>query len=146
MNVLKKCCYRSLKENRKRTAVTMVGVILATALITAVACMAESFRVSMIAYEKEEKGDFHFLFSGVPSEKLKFFENNRNVERIGLAEELGYAVLEDSRNEDKPYLYIRGIDENGSKAMALHLTEGRMPQNGGELVSAGISAATAAWI
>ena len=101
MNVLKKCCYRSLKENRKRTAVTMVGVILATALITAVACMAESFRVSMIAYEKEEKGDFHFLFSGVPSEKLKFFENNRNVERIGLAEELGYAVLEDSRNEDK---------------------------------------------
>lgn len=134
MNVQKKCCYRSLKENRKRTAVTMVGVILATALITAVACMAESFRVSMIAYEKEEKGDFHFLFSGVPSEKLKFFENNRNVERIGLAEELGYAVLEDSRNEDKPYLYIRGIDENGSKAMALHLTEGRMPQNGGELV------------
>ena len=28
MNVLRKCCYRSLKENRKRTLVTIVGVIL----------------------------------------------------------------------------------------------------------------------
>lgn len=34
MNVLQKCCFRSLKENRKRTLVTIVGVILATALIT----------------------------------------------------------------------------------------------------------------
>lgn len=134
MNVLKKCCYRSLKENRKRTAVTIVGIILAAALITAVASMAESFRASMVAYEKEGRGDFHFLFSGVPAESLKYFENNRNVERIGLAEELGYAVLEGSENEDKPYLYIRGVDESGSRAMALRLTEGRMPQNDGELV------------
>lgn len=82
---------------------------------------------------KRRKEIFIFFFRSAVG-KAEIFENNRNVERIGLAEELGYAVLEDSRNEDKPYLYIRGIDENGSKAMALHLTEGRMPQNGGELV------------
>ena len=43
MNVLKRCCYRSMKENSKRTVVTIVGVILATALITALACLVVSF-------------------------------------------------------------------------------------------------------
>ena len=57
MNVLRKCCYRSLKENKRRTAVTLVGIILATSLLTAVACMAVSFRVSMVAYEKQQTGD-----------------------------------------------------------------------------------------
>lgn len=134
MNVLRKCCYRSLKENRKRTAVTIVGIILATALITAVACMAESFRASMIAHQKAQRGDFHYLFSNVEAENLKFFENNSGVERIGLAQELGYTVLEGCRNQDKPYLYLRAVDESGIRSMALRLTEGRMPQDSGELV------------
>ena len=31
-NMLKQCCYRSLRENRKRTAVTIVGIVMAAAL------------------------------------------------------------------------------------------------------------------
>ncbi len=134
MNVLKKCCYRSLKENRKRTFVTIVGIILATALLTAVACMVVSFRASMIAYEKAQNGDFHYLFSGVSSENLKYFQNNKNIEKIGLLEEVGYALLEGCQNPDKPYLYIQTADEEGFKAMSLRLAEGRLPENDRELV------------
>ena len=39
MNVMKKITFRALRENRKRTVVTIVGIILATALLTAVASM-----------------------------------------------------------------------------------------------------------
>ncbi|MDE6925611.1 MAG: ABC transporter permease [Acetatifactor sp.] len=134
MNVLKKCCYRSIKENRKRVAVTIIGIILATALITAVACMASSFRESMIVLEKKDNGDFHYLFTGVAQENLKYFQNNQNVEKIGLAEEIGYAVLEGCTNPDKPYIYIRAVDASGIRAMALELSEGRMPWNEDEIV------------
>ncbi|MCM1064376.1 MAG: ABC transporter permease [Eubacterium sp.] len=134
MNVLKKCCYRSMKENRKRTVVTIIGIILATALITAVACMAESFRASMIVLEKKDNGDFHYLFTRVAQEDLKYFQNNQNVEKIGLAEEIGYAVLEGSANPDKPYVYIRAVDASGIQAMQLELREGRMPWSEDELV------------
>ena len=65
-NMLKQCCYRSLRENRKRTAVTIVGIVMAAALITAVACMVVSFRASMIAYERLQNGDFHYCFQEVP--------------------------------------------------------------------------------
>ena len=133
-NVLKKCCFRSLKENRKRTAVTIVGIVLATALITGIACILTSFRVSMIAYEKTQKGDFHYHFVNVGREYLKYFENNSNIETYHLAENLGYAPLDGSRNPDKPYLFISAIEEGMESTLALTLTEGRMPENGSELV------------
>ena len=134
MNVLEKCCYRSIKENRKRTVVTIMGIILATALITAVTCMAESFRASMIVLEKKVSGDFHYLFTGVTQDNLKYFQNNQNVEKIGLAEEIGYAFLEGCTNPDKPYIYIRAVDASGIQAMALELTDGRMPWREDEIV------------
>lgn len=133
MNVLKRCCMRSLKENRKRTMVTIVGVILATALITGVACLAESMRESLIARARAD-GDYHYYFEGVHQDDLKYFGNNVNVERIGLAYGLGYATLEGSANPDKPYLYLRAVDEEGIRSMALKLTEGRMPETDDELV------------
>ncbi len=136
MNVLRKCCYRSLKENKRRTAVTLVGIILATSLLTAVACMAVSFRVSMVAYEKQQTGDWHYLFQGVRAGDLKYFRNNENVERMGLTQEVGYGLLEGSQNPDKPYLYLRATDQEGQKAMALKLVEGRMPENARELAVA----------
>ncbi len=134
MNVLMKCCGRSLKENRRRTIVTIVGIVLAAALITAVACMVVSFRASLIAYEKKENGDYHYLFSGVKAENLKYFRNNNHIERMGLLQEVGYALLEGSQNSDKPYLYIRAADKEGMNALSLQLREGRMPENDEELL------------
>ena len=132
-NVLKKCSLRSLKKNRKRTMVTIVGIILATALITGVACILASFRASMIAYEKQQNGDFHYHFAGVGQEYLKYFENNINIEKYGLTETLGYAPLEGSQNPDKPYLFVSAIEKGMESKLALTLTEGRLPENGSEL-------------
>lgn len=134
MNVLKKCCFRSLRENKRRTVVTIIGVILATALITAVACMAVSCRASLIAYERMNNGDYNYWFHGVSREDLAIFRNNRHVEKIGIAEEVGYALLEGCQNPDKPYLYVRALDLEGFDAFSLKLKEGRLPQDAGEIV------------
>lgn len=134
MNVLRKCCMRSLKENRKRTLVTIVGVILATALITGVASLAVSFRASMVEYEKKENGNWHYSFLGVKPEDVKYFEGNRHLEKIVLKRSLGYAVLEGSQNPDKPYLFLSAVDEEAMDTYGLVLTQGRMPENGSELV------------
>lgn len=134
MNVLKKLTLRTLRLNKKRTAVTVIGIVLATALITAVANMAVSFRASMVAYEKEASGDYHYHFHGVAPENLKFFENNRNIQKLGIVREIGYAVLEGCENPDKPYLYICAMDENAVKATSLQLIQGRMPENEQEIV------------
>lgn len=136
MKVLRKLTLRTLFMNKKRTIVTIVGIMLATALITCVANMAESFRASMIAYEKAATGDYHYVFHGVAQENRKYFENNRNIQSLGYDTELGYAMLEGSTNPDKPYLYLRAMDEAGMRGAGVsgRLLEGRLPENDHELL------------
>lgn len=134
MNVLNKLVLRNFFLNKKRTIVTIIGILLSTALITAIASMAESFRASMVEYEKKYSGDFHYAFYDVKQENRKYFEENRNIESLGYMYDIGYAMLEGSTNPDKPYLYIHAMDENGMKAAGVDLIEGRLPQNDHEVI------------
>lgn len=133
MDVLKKLTLRTMRLNPGRTVVTIIAVILSTALITAVADMAESFRASMVAYERAESGDFHYAFYDVSQEDRVYFEQNRNIAKLGHVQFAGYALLEESRNPEMPYLCVQALDENGAKATAVHLREGRLPREAGEL-------------
>ena len=79
MNALTKITVRNIKLNRKRAWVTIIGIMLATALIVVVANMAESFRSSMVEYEKAHSGDYHYCFYDVDPENLKYFEGIRII-------------------------------------------------------------------
>ena len=48
MNLLNKLTTKNLKLNKKRTVVSIIGIMLSIALITAVASMVVSFRKSYI--------------------------------------------------------------------------------------------------
>ena len=134
MDIMQKLTLCALQKNKKRTIVTIIGIILSTALITAVACMAESFRSSMVAYEKKQSGDYHYYFNGVDKENVKYFENNRNIEKLGYETEIGYAKLDGCTNENKPYLYVLGMTDEAIHAVAPNLIEGRMPEKEGEIL------------
>lgn len=134
MNVLNKVILKDLKLNKKRTIVTIIGIILSTALICAVAGMVTSVQKTLIEYSKDKYGNFHVTFCDVPKEELKFIENNRNVDTYYLSEKLGYSKLENSQNEDKPYLNIISADEVYLKNMGLKLIDGRLPENDNEIV------------
>ncbi len=134
MNALTKITLRNIKLNRKRAWVTIIGIMLATALIVVVADMAESFRSSMVEYEKAHSGDYHYCFYDVDPENLKYFEGNRNIEKLGYSVDLGYTELTGSRNEKKPYLYLKAMDESAMQVVNVTLTEGRLPENDHEIV------------
>ncbi len=133
-DVLRRMTLRSLRLNRKRTAVTVIGIILATALITAVANVAESFRASMMDYQRLLNGNFHYRFWNVEPEERKYFVNNRNIESIHYCMEQGYALLEESGNPRRPYLYVCAMNEGCEDALSLQLAEGRFPEKEGELL------------
>lgn len=134
MNVLKKLTIKDLKLNKKRTIVTIIGIMLSVALITAVATMFQSFIDSMIKYEKRQKGDYHVSFRDVPYEEVVNIKNNRSVEDTYLVENVGYAVLSDSKNEYKPYAFVMGFTDESEKKLGINLVEGRFPENENEIV------------
>ena len=133
MNLLNKLTKKNLKLNKKRTIVTIIGIMLSVALITAVASMYASGIQSLITFEKQRQGDFHTVFYNVPSSDMDKFENNRNIESLYLTKELGYAKI-DSKNENKPYAYVKGFTKGALENLSIRLVDGRLPQNENEIV------------
>lgn len=134
MNLMKKLTLKNLKLNRKRTIVTIVGIILATALLSALVTLVSSFQYSMIEYQKQKGGDFHVKFSGVKMSELSEFKNNRNIESTFETMGMGFAKLDGCKNEDKPYAYVMATDEAGFEKGCFNLIEGRMAKNEDEIV------------
>ena len=134
MNLMKTLTLKNLKLNRKRTIVTIVGIILATALLSALVTLVSSFQYSMIEYQKQKGGDFHVKFSGVKMSELSEFKNNRNIESTFETMGMGFAKLDGCKNEDKPYAYVMATDEAGFEKGCFNLIEGRMAKNEDEIV------------
>ena len=133
MTLLNKLTIKNLKLNKKRTIVTIIGIMLSVALITAVASMYASGIKSLIKYETIIKGDFHTAFYNVSTSDIDKFVNNRNIEKLNITEGLGYAKI-DSKNEDKPYAYLKGFTKDALNNLSVRLVKGRLPENTNEIV------------
>ena len=133
MSLLNKLTIKNLKLNKKRTIVTIIGIMLSVSLITAVATMYNSAIKSLINFEIREKGDFHVAYYNVPQEEIDTFKNNRSIDTLNLVENIGYAKI-DSKNEYKPYAYIKAFTKSSLNNLSIKLVEGRLPENNNEIL------------
>ena len=134
MKILNKLTIKSLKLNKKRTLVTIIGILLSTALITVVAGMVTSGKATLQDYFIKNNGDYQVEFKDVPTEDLSYISENRNIDNYFLTSDIGYARFNESTNEDKPYFHIVAIDNGAQSKLPIKLTEGRFPTNSSEIV------------
>lgn len=134
MNVLNKLTKKNLLLNKKRTVVTIIGIMLSTALVCAVAGLVTSAQQTFVNLIKNNDGDYHISFSNVPQEQQKYITQNNAVDSYYTTKELGYSKFESIQNEDKPYIYVVAMNENAFEKGAYKLIEGRMAQNENEIV------------
>ena len=133
MKVLTKITIKNLKLNKKRTIGTLVGIILSVALICAVAGMATSLRQSLIQTASSNTGYWHLKLSNINKEDIEKFKNNRDIKDLNIINDVGYAKLAKSANENRPYIHLYSLDEKSFNNMELELVEGTYPQNNNEI-------------
>ena len=133
MNLLNKLTIKNLVLNKKRTIVTVIGIMLSVSLITAVSTMYNSAIKSLINFEIREKGDFHVAYYNVSKEEIDTFRNNRSIEELNLVENVGYSKI-DSKNDYKPYAYIKAFTKSSLENLSIKLVEGRLPESGNEIL------------
>ena len=134
MNILKRLTIKNLKLNKTRTIATILGIVLSVALITAVTTMYTSAMESLIRTEKENDGNIHLAIYGLSKDKLADLKNNRNIDHIYLTKKFGYAKLDESKNDSKPYAFIMGMTNDSIKNLGINIKEGRLPENENEIV------------
>ncbi|MGI5850761.1 MAG: ABC transporter permease, partial [Caldicoprobacterales bacterium] len=85
--------YRYLKRQKKRTLLTVIGIILSVALITSIGTMVISARDMMIRNEIERNGDYHAIFQNTPNDKINNIRNYVGVENSALTSNIGTGIL-----------------------------------------------------
>lgn len=134
MNIFAKVTMQTLKKNRVRTIVTIIGIILSCAMITAVAALAQSFSGYMLDVGIYEKGNWHGAAYSTGWSQYENIQKDEEVSFATYAQLMGYAKVE-SENPDKPYLYVIGGEkETFFENMPVHLVTGRLPQTPQEIL------------
>jgi len=141
MNIFNKVTLQSMKKSRTRTIVTIIGVVLSVAMITAVA----TFGVSLLNYlangAAQKYGDWHVEFLDVDSSFVQERSHDNGVANTAAFENIGYATLDGGKNPDKPYLFIAGFSEEAFNTLPINLISGKLPENSGEILVSGSVAA-----
>ncbi len=130
MNILKKLTQKYLKLNRKRTIVTIIGIILSGAMISAVTTLGVSFQNFLINNEKEN-GAWEVIYKDISKDDLKYIENNTNVKEYMLTSDL-YMAENNYSNEE--YIKICAYDDKALEGMGVNLVNGKLPTNSDEIV------------
>ena len=132
MNVFCKVAFQGLKGNRTRTLVTIVGVALSAALVTA----ALTFGISLMDYAAagaaHRYGGWHTAFLAADEAFCEARAKDPQVADAFTLQDIGYADLAGGQNPDKPYLYLAGFDQKAFDSLPLILISGRLPENSGE--------------
>ena len=134
MNIFHRITRQTLLRNRTRTIVTIIGIILSTAMFTAVTTFISSIQHFMLEECIESEGDWYGSVRAAETATLEQIEDDARVSQLATAQVLGYAPLETVEYEEKPYLYVLGADATYFAAMPVHVTEGRLPVNDKELL------------
>ena len=133
MNVFHRFTRASLRKNPSRTLVTVIGIVLSMALVTAVIQGAYSGIRFLIRSEVERVGAFHGYYYDLSEEEAIRAQQAGSVKSSAVWQTVGWADI-GSENEYKPYLLIRAVDDHFTDLVTVHLTSGRMPENDAELL------------
>ncbi|RLJ86608.1 ABC transporter permease [Planococcus citreus] len=133
MNIVNKVTVRHLKENKRRSLVTIIGAIISVAMITAVATLGVSFLDLLIRGDIERNGEWHVQYQDANVEQLEAIEQDGNTEQLIVTSD-GFADFDSTKTDTKHYLYFRNFEAQGMDHFPLALTEGRLPENANEVV------------
>ena len=134
MNIFSTITLRTMKQSRMRTVVTIIGVILSTAMITAVTTFGCSIWSYLLDYSIQRDGNWYGAAAYVSSSELERIREDSRVEMAAATDILGYAEYEKLTSVDMPYLYIQSLPEETWEICPAVLEEGRLPENETEVI------------
>lgn len=144
MSVMTSFTLRSLAKNRVRTVVSIIGIALSCALITAVFTSVTSLQAGLLERTLATEGSWQVASPQVSEDAYESFLGSDTVVDMAVSRELGSAKLteQDSRSLGDFVVVrtypdtVKGTFSPGGTPLTLvpELEEGRLPETGGEVV------------
>lgn len=135
MNIVRTLTLRHLKENKGRTVVTILGIIVAVAMITAVFVGMSSLLNVTGQIMKQTTGDYDFSTYTETTDTLKI-KNESELKKVGFGYDYDYTIVPQSKvkNPENVTTYLRTYDSNCLDMIMTSKFEGKLPTNENEIL------------
>lgn len=128
LNSYKEITNKYLKHSKKRTVLTIVGIVLSVALITTIGLFIRAMQLGEIEKMKSDYGAAHLIYES-PSEELVYkIKNNVKVEKIGM-----YSSNEIGSLKDKFILKEVKTTDRALELLPSKVKKGEFPKKDGEI-------------
>lgn len=134
MNISLKLAWRYIKNNKKRSIATVVGITLVTLLIVSLILLFNTYQSYMIGTIRS-KSNWETKFNNIKYEDAILLEQNSDIQEVSLVQELGLDAKNYSENKDlEIHLRLKAYSLNAMKNLGIKILEGRLPENSNEIV------------
>ena len=138
MNIFAKITFQTMKQNKVRTIVSIIGVILATSMVTGVLVFGGSIQNYMLERGKRENGEWHLYEEALTKEEYEETAKYDDVKKCVSIRELGYGDVSFLRQKNiqkiANYLYMQTMNPEAAELLGVKLSEGRLPENENEII------------
>lgn len=134
MNIIQRVTLKCMLASKRRTMVTVFGVILSVAMIAAVSTIAQSFQDLMLRNARSNFGDFEMEFYDVPAAQAEKLVQDERIKESLISYQDTCAYLKDVKDTRRRYIQLQVYDMEHLHLNALQLVKGRLPQHKNELL------------
>jgi putative ABC transport system permease protein len=120
---------RYLKLQKKRSILTIVGIILSVALISALGTMGQALKDNLLLNTEYEEGSFHMGYSETTPELYETLKKHVLVDQLGV-----FRLGESTTLQNTYTVEVDVADDEAFKLLPAHLQTGRLPASDNELV------------
>ncbi|HBJ2614029.1 TPA: FtsX-like permease family protein [Clostridium botulinum] len=115
---------RYLRANKKRTILTIIGIVLSVALIATIGLFFKGMQDAQIGNVISSVGSYHLMFEGANEDLVSKMKNDSRVSRSGL-----YIVSDPIKVGDKISIQEVVVSDKALELLPFKAKQGRLPEN-----------------
>ncbi|MCW6073721.1 FtsX-like permease family protein [Clostridium sporogenes] len=115
---------RYLRANKKRTILTIIGIVLSVALIATIGLFFKGMQDAQIENVISSVGSYHLMFEGANEDLVSKMKNDSRVSRSGL-----YIVSDPIKVGDKISIQEVVVSDKALELLPFKAKQGRLPEN-----------------
>ena len=134
MKIINKLTWRHLWVNRRRTVITLFGIIISVAMVTAVFTSVGSLMRSLSDITAAYDGAWHAQYMNLQDKDVQTLSKQKNVKTIGLLADIGQMDCNTKEDSGRNETSIIAGNQNLFAINKMKPAAGRLPNNTRELM------------
>ncbi len=123
-----------MMKNKRRTFTTFLGIVFMVMLMTCVFVGKDTGVAYLQDMAAANDGKWHAIVYQADKADYEEIKEIRAVKETSVSADYYYTEFEQSANPDRPYLQVKAYGTKNFDWMNIELTEGRLPEQTGEVI------------